>query len=125
MTATYVDTQLDLSPLTEPVYAVEATLAERFAEFHRCNPHVADALESLAAQWLARHERAGMKSLAERIRWESGLRTTGEPWRLNNSHVAFYSRLLLARHPEWTGRIQTRRAHADNDTNHQEIHHAL
>lgn len=106
--------QLELFPLTEPTYEPTATLAERFAAFHASNPHVADALEALAAQWLARHERVGMKSLAERIRWESGIQTVGEPWRINNSHVAFYSRLLLDRHPEWIGRIQTRRAQADH-----------
>jgi hypothetical protein len=46
---TYVDLELDLSPLTEPDYSPSMSLAERFAEFHRQNPHVADALESLAA----------------------------------------------------------------------------
>jgi hypothetical protein len=34
-------------------------------------------------------------------------------YRLNNSWSAFYSRVLLDRRPEWTGRIQTRRSMAD------------
>lgn len=105
---------LDLSPLTEPDYSPEATLAERFAAFHAANPHVADALEHLAEQWLAAgHRKVGMKSLAERLRWESGIQTTGEPWRINNSHVAFYARLLIERRPEWSDAIETRRAQAD------------
>ena len=104
---------LDLSPLVEPTYAEGMTLAERFAEFNTANPHVADALEVLAAQWLAMHARVGMKALVERLRWESGIRTEGSAYRLNNSWTAFYARLLIARRPEWADRIQTRKACAD------------
>lgn len=114
MTATYVDLALDLSPLTEPDYEPEASLADRFAAFHAANPHVADALEQLAEQWLAAGNRkVGMKSLAERLRWESGIQTTGDAWRINNSHIAFYARLLIERRPEWAECIETRRALAD------------
>lgn len=106
---------LDLSPLTEPDYTPEATLAERFAAFHRANPHVADALEHLAEQWLAAgHSRVGMKALVERLRWESGIRTVGGAYRINNSHVSFYARLLVERRPEWADAIEMRRAQADS-----------
>lgn len=105
---------LDLAELVTPDYEPEASLADRFAEFHRHNPHVADALEALAAQWLARHERVGVKSLYERLRWESGVRTDGRPYVLNNSWTAFYARLILDRRPEWAGRIIVRRALADS-----------
>lgn len=99
---------LDLTPLDVPDYAPELTIAERFDAFHDANPHVADALESLAGQWLARHKRVGMKALVERLRWESGIQTDGEIWRLNNNYTSLYARLLLDRHPEWAGRIETR-----------------
>lgn len=105
--------QLTLAEITVPDYAEHLTLAERFAEFHRVNPHVADALEALAEQWLARHRRVGMKALVERLRWETGIRTEGGAWRINNSHVAFYARLLIDRRPEWADCIETRRAQAD------------
>lgn len=98
---------LDLTPLDVPDYAPELTIAERFDAFHEANPHVADALEALAGQWLARHKRVGMKALVERLRWESGIQTTGV-WKLNNNFTSLYARLLLARHPEWVGRIETR-----------------
>ena len=99
---------LDLTPLDVPDYAPELTIAERFDAFHEANPHVADALEALAGQWLARHKRVGMKALVERLRWESGIQTDGDIWRLNNDYTSRYARLLLARHPEWVGRIETR-----------------
>lgn len=106
-------TLFDLQPLVEPEYAHEATLAERFVAFHEANPHVADMLEALAAEWLAAGNRkVGAKALVERLRWESGLRTNGEPYRINNSHVSFYSRLLIERHPDWADCIDLRRAPA-------------
>ena len=98
MTAVFVDLPLDLSPLIEPAYEPEASLADRFAAFHAANPHVADALEQLAGQWFAAgHRKVGMKALVERLRWESGIRTEGSAYRVNNSHVSFYARLLLER----------------------------
>lgn len=106
-------TLFDLAPLVTPDYEPELTLAERFAAFHAANPHVADALEALAAQWLAAgNRRLGAKALVERLRWESGLRTQGEAYRINNSHVSFYARLLIERHPEWADAIETRELRA-------------
>ena len=107
--------ELDLAELVVPEYSESMTLAERFSEFHRHNPHVADALERLAEQWLAAGNRkVGMKALVERLRWESGIRTAGGSYLINNSHVSFYSRLLIERRPEWSDCIETRRALADS-----------
>lgn len=103
---------LDLSPLVEPTYTPDLTIAERFAMFHEANPHVADALEALAAQWLARHDRVGMKALYERARWETGIRTEGEVWKLNNDFTAHYARLLVARHEEWSDAFRLRELRA-------------
>jgi hypothetical protein len=110
---TFVD--LELFPISEPTYAPEMSLADRFAAFHAQNPHVADALERLAEQWLAAgNSKVGMKALIERLRWESGIQTNGSAYKLNNSWPAFYSRLLIARRPEWAERIETRKAQADS-----------
>jgi hypothetical protein len=98
----------DLLPLSEPTYASGLSIAERFEMFHEANPHVAKALESLAAQWLRRHERASMKALFERLRWESGLQTHGEAYRLNNNYTAHYARLLIEQRPEWADAFETR-----------------
>ena len=99
---------LDLTPLTEPLYLPTDSIADRFVAFHEENPHVANALEALAAQWLIRHKKVGMKALVERLRWESGIQTDGDVWRLNNSFTSHYARLLLARRPDWADRIETR-----------------
>jgi hypothetical protein len=98
----------DLLPLSEPAYTADLSIAERFEMFHAANPHVAQALESLAAQWLRRHKRASMKALFERLRWESGLQTHGEAYRLNNNYTAHYARLLIERRPEWRDAFEIR-----------------
>ncbi len=101
------DTLFDIAPLVAPDYEPELTLADRYAAFRDANPHVLDAFEAVAAQWLAGHQRVGMKAVAERIRWETGIRT-GDAWKVNNSFVAFIARDLLERRPEWRSRIETR-----------------
>lgn len=105
--------ELDLAEIVVPDYAEHLTLAERFAEFHRVNGHVADALEALAGQWLAMHGRVSIDALMHRLRWESGLQTRGDVYKLNNDWCAFYSRLLVERRPEWAGAFRMRRSVAD------------
>lgn len=103
------DTLFDLAPLTEPDYAPDLTITERFDAFHEANPHVADALETLAEQWFAAgRPKVGVKALVERLRWEAGIQTVGDPYRINNVFTAHYARLLIARRPEWADRIETR-----------------
>lgn len=103
MTATLFDLEL-----VTPDYAPELTLAERYAAFKAENPAVLDAFEAVAAEWLeAGHARVGMKAVAERIRWETGIRM-GTSWKVNNSFVAFIARDLISRRPEWSERIETR-----------------
>ena len=99
---------LDLPPLVAPLVPKHATIGERFAAFHEANPHVADALETLARQWFARRQKVGMKALVEQLRWQSGIQTEGDEYRINNDFTAMYSRLLITRNPEWADRIETR-----------------
>ena len=100
---------LPLAPLVVPDYEPELTIAERFDAFHAANPHVADALELLARQWLdAGHKRVGIKALIERLRWEYGIRTEGDSFRLNNTLTSHYARLLIERRPEWADALVIR-----------------
>jgi hypothetical protein len=109
MTTTDLTLDFDLAPLVLRPVDARLSLPERFAQFHADNPHVADALEQLAGQWFAAgNERGSTKAFIERLRWESGIRTRGGEYRLDNSLTAFYSRLLLERRPDWSGRILTR-----------------
>lgn len=99
--------------LTEPDYTAAMSLDERFAAFHSANPHVADALERLADNWFAMgNTRCSAKQLTEALRWTSGIRTTCDGgWKLDNSLVSRYARLLIARRPEWSDAFALRRLH--------------
>jgi len=117
-TATAEQLELDVFAETwgaviEPTYTSAASWAEKFEQFHATNPHVARALEALAAQWLAYHQKVGVKALVEVLRWEYGIRTRGDVMKLNNSFTAYYARLLIDRHPEWVDAIDTRQSQAD------------
>lgn len=103
---------LNLSPLNEVTYEKSLTLAERFDAFHAQNPHVADVLEALADTWLLIHDRVGMKALVERARWETGVQSHGEAWRINNSYTSLYARLLISRRPEWAEAFELRELRA-------------
>lgn len=99
---------LDLPPLVTPLVPKSATITERFEAFHEANPHVADALESLARTWFQRRQKTGMKALVEQLRWQSGISTDGDEYRINNNFTALYARLLIERNPDWADRIETR-----------------
>ena len=104
--------QLDLFALPQcstPQLGEHATIAEKFAEFHRLNPHVYAALVRLARD-LKRNgwRKAGMKQLFERLRWEYAIQTQGEAFRLNNNFTAHYARLVMHREPDLRDFFETR-----------------
>ncbi|WP_372407383.1 hypothetical protein [Streptomyces luteireticuli] len=82
----------------------------RFDAFHSDHPWVLDALEGLAAEWVASGRgRIGVKALFEQLRWD-GLAEAGErPFRLDNSFTSHYARILRELHPEWADLIEVRR----------------
>jgi hypothetical protein len=98
---------LDFDP-PQPVTG-ELTIEARFAEFHRCNPHVYRSLRDLA---LAKAEqgarRISPKLLFEELRAGGVATATGDdPYQLNNIYTSRYARLLAAE-PGLTGRIPMR-----------------
>jgi hypothetical protein len=95
--------------MTEQLTFPTDSLDDRFRDFHAKNPFVYDLLERMTADRIAAgHRRVGVKRLVEDIRWDERRPTTGRPWRIDNSLVSRYARLLLAEHPEWAGFIETR-----------------
>lgn len=85
-----------------------------FRKFHTDNPHVADKLEKMAAEWFASgHDHVAIKMLWEALRWQEGIRVAAvDTFRLNNNYTARYARLLIERRPEWASRIKTRELRA-------------
>ena len=86
------------------------SIEQRFAVFHRDNPHVLVALTNLAL--LKKKEgllpRIGVKSLFEILRNNPKFWTHGKPYKLDNSFTAAYGALLLEV-PELEGFIRVRK----------------
>lgn len=92
----------------------DRTAAERFADFHRANPGVYEALVRLAREWRYRtgRDRLGIAVLWERLRWELSI-TTDESPRLNNDYKPWYARLIMAQEADLADIFEVRRAAAD------------
>jgi hypothetical protein len=86
-----------------------------FDRFHANNPHVYKTLVALARQWVSRTGRSklGIATLFERARWEIAVTTVGDDFRLNNSHRAYYARLIMLREPDLAGLFDLRASEAD------------
>jgi len=85
-----------------------------FLRFHAENPDVYVALVRLARQWqTARGGRQAIEMLFDVLRWEVGIRTTGDPYRLNDHYCAWYARLIMHREPDLAGVFELRASEAD------------
>ena len=104
-----MDDQTLLSFDDEPV--VEAvTIRAKFEEFHDRNPHVYEALVSLAYQAKSRgRDRIGIKQLFEVLRWDYMLRTEADDgFKLNNNYAPHYARLIMDEEPALKDIFETR-----------------
>ncbi len=100
--------QMQLLPMEGA--ARSGTMAERFEEFHRLNPHVYELIMDIALELKkAGHQRAGMKLIFERIRWLYYIGTKGDDFKLNNNYTAFYARLVMEHRDDLEGFFQLRR----------------
>ncbi|MDN3025697.1 hypothetical protein [Streptomyces sp. S.PB5] len=88
------------------------TIQERFEAFDQLNPWILKHLESLTADCIERGlTRIGIGMLFEVLRWQYGLATRGEPWKLNNDFRSRYVRRLIDLHPEWSPLFEIRKIH--------------
>ncbi len=91
------------------------TIAERAAAFHAENPWVMRELIVLALEGVrAGHKRLGMAQLFEVLRWNQSLETMGDPWKLNNTYRAWYSRRIMELEPDLAGVFATRGSSVDD-----------
>jgi len=91
------------------VPGVGATIDERFADFHRKNPHVYRNLVRLALDDAARGRRRGMAALFEELRYAYEA-TDHDPadYKLNNDYASRYARLIMRSEPRLAGHFETR-----------------
>ena len=87
-----------------------SSIESRFRQFHSDNPHVLREMERLARQWFESGKSSvGVQLLFEVLRWDRSTKTkTSDEFKINNDFAAHYARMMIARHPEWDGRIRVR-----------------
>lgn len=86
-------------------------LERAFEEFHAANPRVFELFEKFAFEVIgAGHRHYSADAILHRIRWHVAVETkSGDGFKINDHHSAYYARLFEARHPERSGFFRTRR----------------
>lgn len=84
---------------------------EKFERFHDANPDVYRIIVEHAREWRAAGKgKLGMSLLFGIVRWVIALRTQGDPLRINDHYVPYYSRLIMWQEVDLRELFDTRRA---------------
>lgn len=75
-------------------------LGKKWLIWHKTNPAFFDLFERFAMEAINKgHTRLGGWLIANRVRWESAIVTTGCDYKVSNDHIALFTRLFAVRHP--------------------------
>jgi hypothetical protein len=82
----------------------------RFEMFHADNPQVyAKLVELSRTAKRAGHERLGIRTLWERLRWFFKIEVrSDDDFKLNDHYTSYYSRLIMQREPDLAGFFEIR-----------------
>jgi hypothetical protein len=87
---------------------------ERFYEFHHRNPDVYQRLIALAREWKqAGHDKCSIELLYAKLRWDEGIATSGDQFKLNDHFTSRYARLIQANERDLAGLFSTRALRGD------------
>lgn len=90
-------------------------LIREFEAFHAANPHVYDLVVKFTDIVRARGFKTyAIATIYERVRWHMDVDTTGDEFKLNNNHRAFYARMLIMERPELRSFLGLRMSVADD-----------
>jgi hypothetical protein len=106
----------DTTPLIDPENDPRVgSIAERAERFHQRNPHVYRFAVKIARFMKARGlRRYGIGAVFEIMRFKI-LETTGDIYKLNNNHRAFYARLIMGQEQDLGGFFSIRESPHDSD----------
>ena len=107
--------KFQMIPLASITKGIKGTIAERFEQFHRMNPHVYTAIVEVALDLKKRgFRKGGMKMIFERLRWLYAIQTQGDVFLLNNSFTSCYARVVMETVPALDGFFETRLRHGED-----------
>lgn len=84
-------------------------LKRKWWEFHKQNPQVWELFEKFTFQAINRgFDNYSVNAIFERIRWHTDIETTGDRFKINNNHRAYYARYFHHVYPRHDGFFRTR-----------------
>ena len=94
----------------------DKTIFEKYLEWDRANPEFYELFKRFTLQLLrAGRNNIGSALIMERIRWETMLRTSGEPFKVNNNYKSIYARRFMRDFPQHEGCFRIRELKHDFD----------
>lgn len=94
---------------TSVFHDIAPHILDEFVPYHRDNPGIYDLFRRFAFELRTSGRRHyGAKALMERIRWHVEIERSGE-FKVNNSFVSCYTRLLQLEYPDFKTFFQTRK----------------
>ena len=86
-----------------------ARIKQRFDDWISINPHVVDYfVEYARAAKAAGHEKISAWLIVNRVRWETEIVTTGNPFKISNDFIAPLSKMVMDKYPDLSGFFTTR-----------------
>jgi hypothetical protein len=94
---------------TEAPYPLPITVKQKWWAWHKENPHVYALFKRFTLQAIsAGHKNLSAWLIINRIRWETSIETKGEDFKISNDYIAYYSRLFMHEHPQFSGFFRTK-----------------
>lgn len=79
-----------------------SAIQRAFEKFHAANPAVFSELVAISRSYAQRgYKKIGIGHLAEIVRWQRNMTTTGDDFKINNNFRSRYARLIVAKYPEF------------------------
>jgi len=89
---------------------------EKFDQYDKENPHVWDLFVRFTFELLALGKtRYSARGIFDRIRWETMITTTDDPYRISNNWSPYYARKFHKAFPDHDGFFTIRPARADRE----------
>jgi len=88
---------------------------EKFDLYDKANPHVWELFVRFTTELLALGKtRYSARGIFDRIRWETMITTTDDPYRISNNWSPYYARKFHKAFPKYDGFFTIRPARADH-----------
>ena len=85
------------------------TLKEKFTDWDKENPKVYQLFCRFTFEAIERgHKRLSAWMIANRIRWETSVVTTGNDYKISNDFIALYARKFMEQYPQYDGFFKTK-----------------